>query len=563
MNADVPKPPFYRSSSVEADAFADMFKQKARSCGITIESPGKKSKFRSKSDTSLELNNNYIEDIPSLDIEKEMNELDNGKYNNQSPTKGSLYHIGTNCLPNGDSEPKPVANSESEESFHSAAETIERCRSASPAGIVGNLVLQRLGAVFPTTIPDLKSSKHLDSVLEPTTSDPLVDTNDFPIRKDDICDEEDETESSPFNKLVSNYVSQIINLAVESLSKRSSSQTKCNVISDTKKEEDVVKKMDFLVSVSESNSNFVIELSADSDDDEENDSDEDDDEENDSDEDDDEDGGGDDAGGNCYVINDIVAEETDALESMSCEKLPVPGIRPSTEDCVTKTSTTPYTSSWSTGKISPPLTDTNVGMTLKDKTETFTENISYEVSEKTAFSNLKTGLNPGSPEFRPSLKKFLGSPASNMRIDAPVFMPVNNSNTRYVPVDITPSKLSKSCQTGVKVGANIACNTTTVEYHDTASNTKQKKTLAKSTETVSCDTREICINTIDSVFDEESDYYNPPVIYKDNDMMTDSLQRCNVGCMTKIGVPESCDAETSMDPVPNYKEMLLQTQVCV
>lgn len=160
-----------------------------------------------------------------------------------------------------------------------------------------------------------------------------------------------------------------------------------------------------------------------------------------------------------------------------------------------------------------------------------TDNLSHAPSSEAAlYPTYKTllsevsDLNPKSPEFKPSGFKFdkyvqQGISSSVLKADVPEFMPsviplyVPNTYNNY-----NSSNLDEHCefddehyhaadQYNRAFGKNIETQTDTTNIVDAMTNTKQTKLCDKFVETKTCDMRDIVINTVESIFDQESDFF--------------------------------------------------------
>lgn len=161
-----------------------------------------------------------------------------------------------------------------------------------------------------------------------------------------------------------------------------------------------------------------------------------------------------------------------------------------------------------------------------------TDNSSHAPSSETAlYPSHKTllseesDLNPKSPEFKPSGFKFdsyvqQGISSSVLKADVPEFIP--SVIPLYVPnTNNLDANFGEDCefddehyhaadvhdQYNRAFGENIETQTDTINVVDAMTNTKRTKHCDKFVETKSCDMRDIVINTVESIFDQESDFF--------------------------------------------------------
>jgi len=166
-----------------------------------------------------------------------------------------------------------------------------------------------------------------------------------------------------------------------------------------------------------------------------------------------------------------------------------------------------------------------------------TDNSSNVPSSETAlYPTYKTllsevsDLNPKSPEFKPSGFKFdkyvqQGISSSVLKADVPEFIPsviplyVLNTNNNYHSSNLDAS-FDEHCefddehyhaadvydQYNRAFGKNIETQTDTTNVVDAMTNTKRTKLCDKFVETKTCNMRDIVINTVESIFDQESNF---------------------------------------------------------
>lgn len=169
-------------------------------------------------------------------------------------------------------------------------------------------------------------------------------------------------------------------------------------------------------------------------------------------------------------------------------------------------------------------------------------------------SDSTSQLRVSSPEFKPRRypkNKNLPMNESSMRADAPVFQPLN---VQTLPLCANKRFRSKCCQT----------EDLTKECKEVGSNTRRVKQVDRLCETVNCDTREVCINTMESLFSDDNNYFLPlETKYSEQGTLTDTLDRRSLGVLVKPEALDSCtvNRETMTDPVEDYREMLIATQV--
>ncbi|XP_021350353.1 uncharacterized protein LOC110448436 isoform X2 [Mizuhopecten yessoensis] len=176
---------------------------------------------------------------------------------------------------------------------------------------------------------------------------------------------------------------------------------------------------------------------------------------------------------------------------------------------------------------------------------------STEHSSDYSDSGSGSQLNPISPEFKPRryLKsKSLSVNTSTMRPEAPVFQPLN---VQTLPLFVKRKLKEGSCQTEEK------------EYKEVASNTRRVKQTDRVSETVSCDTREVCVNTMESCFSEDTEFFlAEEMTYSEQGTLTESLDKKSIGVLVKPHALDACtvNKETMTEPVPDYLESLIATQ---
>jgi hypothetical protein len=149
---------------------------------------------------------------------------------------------------------------------------------------------------------------------------------------------------------------------------------------------------------------------------------------------------------------------------------------------------------------------------------------------KTLLSEV-SDLNPKSPEFKPSGFKFdkyvqQGISSSVLKADVPEFIPsviplyVPNTNNNNNSSNLD-ANFDDHCefddehyhaadvydQRNRAFGKNIETQTDTTNVVDAMTNTKRTKLCDKFVETKTCDMRDIVINTVESIFDQESDFF--------------------------------------------------------
>ncbi|XP_063417144.1 uncharacterized protein LOC134699485 isoform X2 [Mytilus trossulus] len=133
-------------------------------------------------------------------------------------------------------------------------------------------------------------------------------------------------------------------------------------------------------------------------------------------------------------------------------------------------------------------------------------------------------LNPQSPEFKPSGFKYannLQQPGSStsLKADVPEFIP--SVIPMYVPktghsksnVNIEQNLYQESIdfkdyyKLEYSTGQSTETQTDSAEVNDAMTNTKHSKVCDKSVETKTCDVREIVVNTVESMFDQQSVFF--------------------------------------------------------
>lgn len=219
-------------------------------------------------------------------------------------------------------------------------------------------------------------------------------------------------------------------------------------------------------------------------------------------------------------------------------------------------------------------------------------------SDKNKFKKL---LNPSTPEFKPkgnignvvtdsekfNLNQFVKS-GQTLNANVSEFIPGDSRNfmvhngsehNAYITV-LDPHVLEYQPNSSTRVGQSLlmptgapvphmpqptkiktthsSTQTEIVQTVDQSSNTRKVKQIDQQVETVSCDLKEVCVNTVETFDDEEGEFYLPPPVKSDSGMMTEPVSSCDKGMMYKV---EQKSKSSLTDENNNIYRLLRSTQV--